>query len=42
MNDNRKQFIREYVEERGGVKELSEDEKQALKELVKKDEKDAE
>lgn len=36
MND-RKQFIREYVEQRGGVKELSEDEKAALAALAKKD-----
>ncbi|MCY4011132.1 MAG: hypothetical protein OXG82_00300 [Gammaproteobacteria bacterium] len=42
MNEQRKQFIREYVEQRGGVKELSEDEKKALAELAKKGEKDAE
>ena len=37
MNEDRKQFIREYVEARGGTKELSEDEKKALAELAKKD-----
>ena len=37
MNEERKQFIREYVEQRGGLKELSEDDKAALKELAKKD-----
>ena len=38
--ENRKQFIREYVEARGGQDELSEDEKKALVELARK-EKDA-
>ena len=36
MNE-REKFVREYVEARGGVKELSEDEKKALTELAKKD-----
>ena len=34
---NIKQFIREYVEARGGKDTLSEDEKKALVELAKKD-----
>ena len=34
--DNRKQFIKEYVEARGGRDQLSEDEKKALVELAKK------
>ena len=34
--DNRKQFIKEYVETRGGKDALSEDEKKALVELAKK------
>ena len=41
MSEDRKQFIGEYVGQRGGVKELSEDEKKALAELANKDEKDA-
>ena len=40
MNE-KKQFIKEYVEARGGVKELSEDEKAALAKMVKETEKDA-
>ena len=36
MNE-RKKFLREYIEARGGTKELSEDEKRALAELAKKD-----
>ena len=35
--DNRKQFIKEYVEARGGKDALTEDEKMALVELAKKD-----
>ena len=35
--DNRKQFIKEYVEARNGKDALSEDEKKALVELGKKD-----
>ena len=36
MNERRK-FIREYVEPRGGKEQLTEDEKNALVELAKKD-----
>lgn len=36
MNELKK-FIREYVETRGGVETLSEDEKNALVELARKD-----
>ena len=35
--DNRKQFIKEYVEARGGKDKLSEEEKKALVEVSKKD-----
>ena len=35
--DNRKQFIKEYVEARGGKDALSEDEKKAPVELAKKE-----
>ena len=41
MNEKRK-FIREYVEARGGVKELGEDEKNTLAKMVKESETDAE
>ena len=34
--DNRKKFIREYVDARGGKDALTEDEKKALVELAKK------
>ena len=35
--DNRKEFIKEYVEARGGKDALTEDEKKALVELARKD-----
>ena len=35
--DNRKQFIKEYVEARGGKDALTEDEKKALVELASKE-----
>ena len=35
--DNRKEFIREYVETRGGKDALAEDEKKALVELARKE-----
>ena len=35
--DNRKEFIKEYVEARGGKDALTEDEKKALVELAKKE-----
>ena len=35
--DNRKKFIREYIEARGGTDTLTEDEKKALVELAKKE-----
>ena len=35
--DKRKEFIKEYVEARGGKDALTEDEKKALVELAKKD-----
>ena len=38
--DEKKKFIKEYVEARGGVKELSEDEKAALAKMVKESETD--
>ena len=34
MQNNQYQFIKEYIESRGGVDELSEDEKKALAEMV--------
>ena len=37
MNTERKKFVREYVEARGGVEELSDDEKKALTEMATKD-----
>ena len=35
--DNRKEFIKEYVEARGGKDALREDEKKALVELARKE-----
>ena len=35
--DNRKEFIKEYVEARGGKDALAEDEKKALVELARKE-----
>lgn len=37
MNESKQQFIKEYVEARGGTDELSEDEKKALVELAQKE-----
>lgn len=34
--DNAKQFIREYIETRGGMEALSEDEKRVLVELAER------
>ena len=37
MDNEKRQFIKEYVEARGGLEQLSEDEKKALAELAKKE-----
>ena len=37
MNEERRRFIREYVEQRGGIGERSEEEKKALAEVATKD-----
>ena len=37
MDNEERQFVKEYVEARGGLDQLYEDEKKALAELAKKD-----